>query len=212
MADMIGTLISILLPIIIVIFCMLYLAKMFKDLSKGLGPKQQKFSPQTIGDRLKKYVIIASKTNPCKSRILKLRRTKYNEGGIVGWITGVVVSGDCTKFVFKRIRWVGFRQILYCPSFLHGNLHSREVFLDAISIENISGFFFPLPYDRKNIGTYELSFDAFKKDLKKMERMDTQQVEVEQILSSMIGEAGQEEIITSDDELPMSDAGEDQYA
>jgi len=212
MADMIGTLISILLPIIIIIFCTLYLAKMFKDLTKGLGPKPKTFSPQNIGDRLKKYIIVASKCNPSKVKVLKLRRTKFNEGGTLGWITGVVVTGDCTKFVFKKMRYIGFRQVLYCPSYMHGNLHSREVFLDAISIENISGFFFPLPYDQTNIEPYKLSFDAFKKDLKKMERMDTQQVEVEQIISSMIGEYEQEQIITSDDELPMRAVGDEDYA
>lgn len=209
---MIDTLISLLIPIIIIIFCTLYLAKMLKELTAGFGPKPKTFSPQNIGDRLKKYIIIASKCNPSKSKILKLRRTKYGEGGVLGYISGVVVSGDCTKFVFKKTRWIGFRQVLYCPSFMHGNLHAKEVFLDAISIENISGFFFPLPYDKKNVEVYKLTFNAFKKDLKKMERMDTQQVEVEQILSSMIGEYEQEAIISSEDELPMREVGDENYA
>ena len=110
MTDFIGPLISAIIPVIIVIFCMLYLAKMFRDLTKGLGPKPKKFSPTSVGERLKKYIIIASKSNPCRCRQLKIRRTKFNEGGIVGFISGVVVTGDCTKFVFKTTRFIGFRK------------------------------------------------------------------------------------------------------
>lgn len=212
MSDFIGPLISAIIPVIIVIFCTLYLAKMFRDLTKGLGPKPKKFSPQDIGDRLKKYIILAARSNPNKSKIIKIKRTKYNEGGVFGYVSGVVTDGNVTRFVFKRFRYIGFRQVLYCPVGMHSSLHYKEVFIDAISIENVSGFYFAIPNKRSNFEVYNISFNAFKKDLKKMQRMDTQQVEVEQILSAMIGDEARSEIITDDDELPMTEVSDETYA
>jgi len=207
--DLIGPLISIMVPVIIVIFCFLYFMKMMKELA---GPaKRKQFSPQNVGDRMKKYIILAAKANPNKSKVLKLRRTKYNEGGNIGRIYGVTTTGDVTRFVFRQ--FMGRRQVLYCPTAMHSSLHHREVFIDAISLENLSGFYFPVPYQGENWDTYVLTSDAFKKDIKRLQRMDIQQIELEETAAAMIGEYGADEIIRRTEDLPIEEMSEDeQYA
>lgn len=210
--DLIGTLINIGIPVAIIIFIALYLLRMMKGITKGVkfGGKKQ-FDPESVGDRLKKYIILASKVNPRKSKMLKMSRTEYSEGGKIGRIKGVITSGDVTKFVFKR--WIiGFSRVMYCPVYMHSALHQREVFVKAIGVENNSGFYFPIPYDKKNLEAYILTFDAFKRDLKKMERMDTQQIEVEQVQSAMIGTSRTDDIIEAPEEVPVSDGGDDDFA
>jgi len=207
--DLIGPLISIMVPVIIVIFCFLYFTRMIKDIA---GPaKRKQFSPENVGDRMKKYIFKAAMANPNKSRILKLRRTKFNEGGNIGKICGVVTTGDVTRFVFRKT--FGRRQVLYCPSKMHSSLHHREVFIDGISLENLSGFFFPVPYEGANWDAYTLGNSAFKKDIKRLQRMDIQQIELEETAAAMIGEYGAEDIIRRTEDLPLETVDEDeQYA
>lgn len=211
--DWLSLLISIAIPMAIIIFVSLYLMKMAKDLFKGVkfGGKKQ-FDPESVGDRLKKYLILAAKINPRKAKILKMSRTEYNEGGKFGRLKGSITGGDVTRFVFKR--WIiGFSRVMYCPVYMHSSLHQKEVFIRAIGIENNSGFYFPIPYDKKtNFETYTLTFDAFKKDLKKMERMDTQQVEVEQVIEAMIGAPETTDIIEAPEEVPVSESGREDFA
>lgn len=210
--DWINLLISIALPAAIIIFVSLYLIKMGRDAFKNVkfGGKKQ-FDPESVGDRLKKYLILAAKINPRKAKILKMTRTEYNEGGKFGRIKGVITGGDVTRFVFKR--WIiGFSRVMYCPVYMHSTLHQKEVFVQGIGIENNSGFYFPIPYSKTNLAAYTLTFDAFKKDLKKMERMDTQQIEVEQVIEAMIGTSSTEDIIEAPEEVPLSDQGGGDFA
>lgn len=208
--DWLNLLITIGIPIAVVAFVTIYLLRMSKGLFKGVkfGGKKQ-FDPESVGDRLKKYLILAAKINPRKAKILKMSRTEYNEGGKFGRLKGSITGGDVTRFVFKR--WIiGFSRVMYCPVYMHSSLHQKEVFIKAIGIENNSGFYFPIPYDHSNLDAYSLTFDAFKKDLKKMERMDTQQVEVEQVIEAMIGTSQTEDIIEAPEEVPVSeDSGGD---
>lgn len=210
--DWLNLLITIGIPIAICAFVVLYLLRMSKGLFKGVKFGGQKaFDPESVGDRLKKYLILAAKINPRKSKILKMSRTEYNEGGKFGRLKGVITGGDVTRFVFKR--WIiGFSRVMYCPVYMHSSLHQREVFIHAVGIENNSGFYFPIPYKQKNLEAYTLTFDAFKKDLKKMERMDTQQIEVEQVVEAMIGQSATEYIIEAPEEVPVSDSGEGDFA
>lgn len=207
--DLIGPLISMIVPIIIVIFCFLYFTRMIKEIA---GPaKRKQFSPQNVGDRMKKYIFQAAKANPSKAKVLKLRRTKFNEGGTIGTISGIVTTGDVTRFVFRKT--FGRRQVLYCPTSMHSSLHHREVFIDGISLENLSGFFFPVPYEGANWNAYTMTNDAFKKDIKRLQRMDIQQIELEETAAAMIGEYGAEDIIRRTEDLPLEEVDEnEQYA
>lgn len=208
----IESILSIVLPAVIAIFCILIIVKMAKTYTGGVKVRKLSFQPKSVGDRLKKYIILAAKTNPNKSKILKMRRTAFNEGGIVGYITGIVTTGDVTRFVFKTSRIFSFKKILYCPVSMHGSLHHKEVFLHAISLTNDGGFYFPVPVDEENFIPYTICFDAFHKDLKKLERMDITQIEVEQVAAAMIGEAGADEIIRAPEELPVMEGGSDDFA
>ena len=80
----IENILSIVLPAVIAIFCILIIVKMAKTYTGGVKVRKLSFQPKSVGDRLKKYIILAAKTNPNKSKILKMRRTAFNEGGIVG--------------------------------------------------------------------------------------------------------------------------------
>lgn len=209
---MLGQLLNVVIPIIIAVFCIIFVIKLAKSFTGGFKVRRVSFSPDSVGDRLKKYIILAAKANPNKSKILKIKRTPYNEGGIIGYIYGIVTTGDVTRFVFRTSKLFSFKKVLYCPVSMHGSLHHKEVFLHAISLTNDGGFYFPVPYNEENYIPYTICFDAFKKDLKKMERMDIQQIEIEQVASAMIGEIGADKIIRAPEEIPVTEDGTDDYA
>jgi hypothetical protein len=209
---MLDQLLNTVLPIIIAVFCIIFIIRMAKSFTGGFKVSRKTFQPESVGDRLKKYIILAAKANPNKSKVLKLKRTPYNEGGIVGYIYGTVTTGDVTRFVFRTSKIFSFKKILYCPVSMHGSLHHKEVFLHAISLTNDGGFYFPVPYEEENFIPYTICYDAFKKDLKKLERMDVQQIEIEQVASAMIGEIEADKIIRAPEELPVTESGSDDYA
>lgn len=120
--------------------------------------KRKGFLSKDAGDRLRVYLIRAGKLNPQNCKVLKLRRTKYNNGGKIGKIAGCIPSRFVTRFIIKRHILSG-RQIIYVPVDMHSSLLCKDVVLDSLGLENSGGFYYPHPYDntlKKKI------FDLFK--------------------------------------------------
>lgn len=195
---MLNNLLEILMPFIIGLFMILIVWKMIKNATQGVVQRRKvDIQPTSVGDRLKKYLVKSGKANPKTARILKIRRTKYNEGGKVGYVHSAVPTRDCTRFIFKT-GIMGFKKVLYCPSSLHSSLHYKEVFIDAVSLENAGGFYYPIPYKgMSNTEAFTIANSAFKIDLKKMQVMDVHQLEIEQIYSSIAGTGAERELTHS---------------
>jgi len=195
---MLDNLLEILMPVIVGFFMIIIIWKMVKSMTQGVVQRRKvDINPTSVGDRLKKYLVKSGKANPQTAKILKIRRTKFNEGGKVGFVHSAVPTRDCTRFIFKTGRF-GFKKVLYCPSSLHSSLHYKEVFIDAVSLENAGGFYYPIPYkNMTNTEAFTIANSAFKIDLKKMQIMDVHQLEIEQIYSSIAGTGTERELTHS---------------
>lgn len=193
---MLNDVINFLIPIIVAVVLGVFILKMFLSFIQGIPRRARTdIEPTNIGDRLKKYLVKASQANPHTAKVLKIRRTKYNEGGTVGYITGAVPTRTYTRFIFKTGRF-GFKKVLYCPSNIHTSLHYREVFLNAVALENAGGFYYTIPYEgMSNSQAFHIAHTAFLSDLKKMEIMDVHQLELEQVYSGISGIDRERELV-----------------
>lgn len=198
---MLEDIISFLIPIIVGMVLVVFIIKMVLSFMKGMPHRARTdIQPTSMGDRLKKYLVNAGKANPRTARIIKIRRTKFNEGGKVGYVVAAVPTRTYTRFVFKTALW-GFKKVLYCPTGMHTSLHYKEVFINCVALDNAGGFYYPIPYSKaSNAMVFKLCHTAFKSDLKKMQVMDVHQLEVEQTYSGISGIDREREIVEDSSE------------
>lgn len=217
-----GQLISIMLPFIIIfaIFKM-FMSFMPFDMDALQGWKsvakkafiRKGYIPIDPSDRLKKYIIKASKINPTKCTTLKLQRTKYNEGGKIGKIVGVLPSRSVTRFVFRSNRFS--KRILYCPVDMHTDLHGHEVVIKAVAITNPSGYYYPVPYDGyTEHQVFQMVNDAYSIDLKKMETMDLHSIAQIQTYKSITSREEARKLVEKPEDVKEKElsAAEEKYA
>ena len=114
----------------------------FKVIDMFLIPKKKEIIPRDAEERLFKYIVTASRTNPNASKYLYLTRTEFAPGGYVGKIIGKVSEHGFTKFAIRKFG----KKVIYVPRYLHTSLHLRDVFIDAQDLEYVNGFFFPIPF------------------------------------------------------------------
>ena len=162
----------------------------------------RRYISKDAGDRLKKYLINASKLNPQNCRTLKIRRTKFNNGGKIGKIVGVIPSKFVTRFIIKKNPLMGLK-IIYCPIDMHTNILCRDVIINALGLENASGFYYPHPYKkeiRKKI--FDFLQVAFNIDMYNMFIMDMKMINPTQIESAIAGSETPERLIREIPESP----------
>jgi len=155
----------------------------------------RRFLSRDAGDRLRKYLVNCAKLNPRNCRVLKMRRTKYNNGGKIGKIVGVVPSKFVTRFIIKRRAFSG-KQILYCPVDMHTNILCQDVIVNALGLENAAGFYYPHPYDKTlKKKVYNFLQTAFDIDMHSMFIMDMKMINPTQVEMAIAGERPIERII-----------------
>ena len=191
----INSLMNMLMPIIIGIILLVIIISMVKKMFSGVKPPTMGIMPSTVGERLKKYILKASKSNPHNVKYISLKRTEYSSGGRIGRIIGVLPTKHCTRFIFKNHR-MGWMKLMYCPADMHTSLHSNQVQIDAIGLDNAGGFYYPIPHNgRETQQVFQLFKNALNIDLKRMEIVDMMQLEQQQIYSSIAGPGATEEVI-----------------
>ena len=196
-----GELIGILIPVVLAIVVVIIAWMLLKRLFSGITIPHYGMRPMSVGERLKKYILKASKSNPHNVKEIYLRRTEYSSGGKVGRIVGVLPTKYCTRFLFKNHR-LGWMKLMYCPTDMHTSLHSNQVTLDAIGLDNAGGFYYPIPHLRKTQDVFNIFKNALNIDLKKMQIVDMMQLEQEQLYSSIAGRPDMEEMTrTSPEEM-----------
>jgi hypothetical protein len=196
-----------LLPYIMGFVMIFVIYIMAKKLIANMGMKRTpEMPPSTTGDRLKKYLYNSRKGNPKSIKQLHMKRSPYNTGGFVGYCVGVLPTRYCTRFIFKQKWWQRWNyQLLYCPTSMHTSLHSTDVMIAGVGLDNAGGFYYPIPGDeKKNHEIFRLVSNAIKIDLKKMQIIDTMQVEYDQVMSAIAGEKTAEEFITGAPETMVS--------
>jgi hypothetical protein len=196
--DMMETVNS-LLPYIMSFVMIFVIYIMARKLIGNMGMKKPTdLPPSSTGDRLKKYLYNARKGNPKTVKTIQMKRSPYNTGGFVGHCVGVLPTRYCTRFIFKRNWWQRWNyQLLYCPTSMHTSLHSANVMISGVGLDNAGGFYYPIPADNKsNYDAFEIISNAIKIDLKKMQIIDTMQVSYDQVMSAIAGEETKEEFVT----------------
>jgi hypothetical protein len=192
--DLIGSVLPYVMGFIMIFVIYIMVRKLIGNVK--ITPKEQ--PPSTTGDRLKKYIYNARKGNPRIAKHLMMKRTPYNTGGYIGRIVGVLPTRYCTRFIFKAHWWQRWNyQLMYCPTGMHTSLHSHDVMIDGSGLDNAGGFYYPIPSDtQENYKVFEIISDALKIDLKKMQIVDTMQVEYDQVMSAIAGKETTDEFIT----------------
>lgn len=154
--------------------------------------------PSSTGDRLKKYFNNARKGNPKVVKTLHMKRSPFNSGGWIGYCVGVLPTRNCTRFIFKKHWWQMWNFcLMYCPTYMHTSLHGQDVMIEGVGLDNAGGFYYPIPDDKQtNYDVFKLISDAVKIDVKKMQVIDTIQVEYDQVMSAIAGKETAEEFIT----------------
>jgi hypothetical protein len=170
---------------------------MMKKLFGNLAKRTPEMPPSTTGDRLKKYLFNARKGNPKIVKQIWMKRSPFNTGGFIGYAVGVLPTRNCTRFIFKRNWWQQWNyQLMYCPTSMHTSLHSKDLMIAGVGLDNAGGFYYPIPDDKKkNYDVFRVISDAIKIDLKKMQIIDTAQVEYDQVMSAIAGEQVTDEFI-----------------
>lgn len=80
---------------------------------------------------------------------------------------------------------------------MHTSLHSQDVMIAGVGLDNAGGFYYPIPDDeQKNYDVFRIISDAVKIDLKKMQIIDTMQVEYDQVMNAIAGRETTDEFIT----------------
>jgi hypothetical protein len=171
---------------------------MVRRLMGNMAKRPQELPPSTTGDRLKKYIFNSRKGNPKAVKHIYMKRSPFNPGGFVGYCVGALPTRFCTRFIFKQHWWQRWNlQLLYCPTSMHTSLHSSDVMLAGVGLDNAGGFYYPIPDDKqKNFDVFKIISDAIKIDLKKMQIIDTAQVEYDQTMSAIAGREMTEDFIT----------------
>jgi len=187
--------INIALPFIIGFVMIIIVWGMIKSMIGNIGKRPTYgMVPTTVGERLKKYILKASKSNPHNVKELFLKRTDYSSGGRVGVVKGVLPTKYCTRFIFKNHR-LGWMKLMYCPTNMHTSLHSNQVQIDAIGLDNAGGFYYPIPHHENTIkNVFNIFKTALNIDLKRMQIVDMMQLEQEQIYSSIAGPGAAHEV------------------
>lgn len=179
--------------IIMLIFGYFFLKLAMNTIQKvkvNLGPQYKKvdLDPTSTGERLKQYIIQAVKFNPKTANKLYLERTNWSEGGRIGNVIGHLTDKDCTAFIIKNRTFSRKKQLLYCPVDMHTSLHQKTVIIRAASLHSAGGYLWPVPKDdRSTHVVFKIVASAFEKDLKRMQKMDMPQIEIEQIYEGMTG-------------------------
>ena len=170
---------------------------MMKRMFSGMVKRPAEMPPSSTGDRLKKYLFNARKGNPKIAKQIWMKRSPFNTGGFIGYCVGVLPTRYCTRFIFKRNWWQQWNlQLMYCPTSMHTSLHSKDVMIAGVGLDNAGGFYYPIPDDKKkNYDVFRTVADAIKIDLKKMQIIDTAQVEYDQVMSAIAGAEMTEQFI-----------------
>lgn len=189
--------INALMPFILGIVMLVIIWSMIKQIVGNVGRRPTYgMIPTSVGDRLKKYILKASKSNPHNVKELYLKRTEYSSGGRIGVVKGVLPTKYCTRFIFKNRR-LGWMKLMYCPADMHTSLHSNQVQIDAIGLDNAGGFYYPVPHHQDTSEKiFKIFRDALNIDLKRMQIVDMMQLEQEQIYSSIAGSTATDEVIS----------------
>ena len=197
----IGQLFGILFPIVLAAVVIIIAWTLIKKMMGGFQPPRYGIRPMSVGERLKKYIVKASKSNPHNVKTICLRTTEYSSGGRIGRVVGVLPTKNCTRFLFKNRR-LGWMKLMYCPTDMHTSLHSNQVTINAIGLDNAGGFYYPVPANRSAQNVFRIFKEALNIDLKRMQIVDMMQLEQEQLYSSIAGSSAQEEIVrTSPEEI-----------
>jgi hypothetical protein len=183
----------------IMTFVMIFLIYMLvRRLMGNMAKLPQQLPPSTTGDRLKKYLFNSRKGNPKSVKHLYMKRSPFNPGGFIGYCSGALPTRYCTRFIFKQHWWQRWNlQLMYCPTTMHTSLHSQDVMIAGVGLDNAGGFYYPIPDDeQKNYDVFRIISDAVKIDLKKMQIIDTMQVEYDQVMNAIAGRETTDEFIT----------------
>ena len=191
--------INALLPYIMGFIMIFVIYVLIKRMMKNFGMQRpEEMPPSSTGDRLKKYLYNSRKGNPRIAKHLLMKRSPFNTGGFIGYCVGVLPTHYCTRFIFKQKWWQRWGyQLLYCPTSMHTSLHSQDVMIAGVGLDNAGGFYYPIPDDKaKNYEVFRIVADAIKIDLKKMEIIDIAQIEYDQTISAIAGKETTEDFIT----------------
>lgn len=193
----ISSLLETFMPILIWFIMIIIIIRMVKGLIGSFGAQKQPtmgILPTSVGERLKKYIVKASKSNPTYVKELYLRRTEYNPGGYIGRVVGVLPTKYATRFIFKNHR-LGWMKLMYCPTHMHSSIHSRQVIINGVGLDNAGGFYYPLPGSAiENSKAFQIFKNALNIDLKRMQIVDVMQLEQEQTYASISGPSDYDEI------------------
>ena len=215
MAGFLGIDVNTIVTIIIYVVIFAMVLKFLRGITINIYKKKEKkkLDPTSTGERLKTYLIQASKLNPRTAKYLLLERTKYNEGGKIGRIVGYITDKDVTTFIIKK-RALGKKYLLYIPVDKHTSLHQKNVIASGVSLSSAGGYLWIIPVEKQEAReTFETAAKAFERDLKRMMAMDIPQIEVEQIYEGITGYNRDEAFYGEDEEIndPLIEEGEDNY-
>ncbi|HEC82500.1 MAG TPA: hypothetical protein ENI53_01260 [Thermoplasmatales archaeon] len=156
----------ILIAVIVIIFIL-------RVVDRFLIPKRKEIIPRDAQERLFKYIVTSSKTNPNISKYLYLSRTEYTPGGYIGKIIGKVSEHGFTKFAVRKFG----KKVIYVPRNIHTSLYMKDVFLHGQDLQYINGVFFVIPHDLngkwKSIEDYfDTCLREVEKDISKITMLD----------------------------------------
>ena len=97
-----GGIIGFVMPIIMGVIVIVVAWALIKRFGSRLSVPQYQYEAENSGERLKKYLLKASKSNPHYVKTLFLKRTEYSSGGRVGKVKGVLPTKYCTRFLYKN--------------------------------------------------------------------------------------------------------------
>lgn len=188
MFDM-GAMIDLMTPLLMFVLIISLIMQLLKPIFSAVPSGKKEYISKDAGDRLKKYLYNAGKLNAARCNTLYMRNSDKNSGGKLGKIIGVIPSEYVTRFVIKRGWIMGVKKFVYCPTAMHTNLSGKEVYIDAIGIENAGGFYFPVPdksFDNKKV--FNATRAAFRADMQKMQVFDMEQIIPTQVEKAIAGE------------------------
>jgi hypothetical protein len=181
---------SIILLIVVIVIVLMFVVKIVKKVNVNLGkPTAVEVDPTSIGERMKKYLVKASKVNPKTARLAILSRTTWSEGGKIARIYGCIPTKDCTRFILQTHRFLSKKILMYCPTDLHSSLHNKEIMIYGVSVDSAGGYYYPIPDKNvmSNKQVFKIVSEAFETDLRRMLTMDSLQMELEQTYKGIAG-------------------------
>jgi len=191
--------------IVIVVIILLFIFKMFQKITVNISrpARKQEIDPTSTGERLKKYIVKASKMNPKTAKQVKLSRTKWSEGGKVAKVYGCLPTKNCTRFVLQPRGFFSRKVLMYCPTDLHSSLHNKEIMIYGTSIDSAGGYYYPIPNGQKmkNSEVFQIVSEQFEADLRKMLTMDSLQMELEQTYQGIAGYRREDQFLEEPEEV-----------